>query len=121
METAWCGRCRLHLPTSDFYLRPDRPGGLQKYCKSCLMHVQKIRWNRRKREMVRMMGDCCFDCGGTFHPACYDLHHLDPSQKKYSWSKLRLLKWETIERELPKCRLLCGNCHRLRHVDPSLW
>ncbi len=68
-----------------------------------------------------MMGGVCHDCGMTFHPACFDLHHEDPATKSYTWGKLRLLKWKTIKAELEKCTLLCSNCHRLRHVQPSLW
>ena len=116
-----CSWCLRRLPRSDFYARPDRPSKLQAYCKPCLLPAQKRRWNRRKVQVVRELGGRCADCGGTFHPACYDFHHRDPREKAFNWTKLRLLRWSAVRRELDKCDLLCANCHRLRHIDPRLW
>lgn len=75
-------------------------------------HVNK-RKQQRKAEAIQMMGGKCADCDGIFHPAAFDFHHLDPSDKetviRFSWS------WDRLKEELQKCILLCANCHRIRH------
>ena len=74
------------------------------------------RWRRIKIEEIERLGGRCQDCGGTFHPDVYDFHHLDPTEKEYSWSKLRLFSPDRRRFELAKCVVLCANCHRMRHV-----
>lgn len=50
------------------------------------------------------------------HPACLDLHHLDPSQKDISVAKMaRYFSIEKIKEEAAKCIVLCSNCHRKEH------
>jgi hypothetical protein len=59
------------------------------------------------------------------HPACLDLHHLDPETKNPKLTKIKAtgryytggsrwvdLSFAEIESELEKCEVLCSNCHR---------
>ena len=54
-------------------------------------------------------------CGYKRNYASLDFHHLDPQDKEFDWSKLRLKKWDLILKELSKCILLCRNCHGELH------
>lgn len=80
------------------------------------VYMNKYRLAKRKTA-IEMLGDRCGDCGKTFHPACYDFHHKDPSQKDDHVSILirNNRKLETILEEVAKCELLCACCHRIRH------
>ncbi len=77
--------------------------------------ARKKRLNRILRRYKRMKG--CAECGFR-NPAALDFHHRNPKEKvetiwrlagNYSMKKLRV--------ELPKCDVLCSNCHRILHAD----
>ena len=89
--------------------------------KANLYLAQMRRWNRVKTKAVAYKGGKCNKCGGVFHPSCYDFHHLNPGDKEFTWTKLRLRSWDKITTELDKCELLCSICHRLTHLNPNLW
>lgn len=73
------------------------------------------RYRKAKQKAVAYMGGVCADCGGEFHQAVFDFHHLNPSEKEVGPASTLLLKWEKAKAELDKCVMLCANCHRLRH------
>ena len=80
--------------------------------------------NRSKKRRVEMRawfdkikeGLECETCGET-HPATFDFHHPDPTQKDFSVSEAisRFGKKEKILVEMEKCMVLCSNCHRKLH------
>ncbi len=59
-EEKVCSRCKLTKPTSDFYKRKDRPGGLGSHCKSCdynrtnteEMGTWRRNWNKTHRDSL---------------------------------------------------------------------
>jgi hypothetical protein len=56
---------------------------------------------------------------GEKHPACLDLHHIDPTQKEINPSEMAKMGWslKRIQAELDKCEVLCSNCHKKLHWD----
>lgn len=74
-----------------------------------LKHKQK-----EKDYFVSLFGNKCFLCHGTFHPAAFDFHHIDPTKKDMhiTGSKSYKVRLE----ELKKCVMLCSNCHRTIHA-----
>ena len=57
----------------------------------------------------------CVDCGVSYPHYVMDFDHRDPSQKVANISVLvRLGSREKLLAELPKCDLVCSNCHRAR-------
>ena len=69
----------------------------------------------RKKWAVEYLGGACQNCGHKFHHVCYDFHHIDPTEKETGIAKLLDSSLKTLKRELDKCRLLCGHCHRMLH------
>ncbi len=70
---------------------------------------------RVQAEMDSMKNGPCADCGGRFPPCAIDFHHRDPGSKIGCVSELAHdghLK--LMREEIPKCDLLCKNCHAIR-------
>lgn len=90
----------------------------KKLCPSCITGVRRI---RLKISMILLKGGKCRDCNLAFdgkNYAVFDFHHLDGSTKDFALSSTVNQKtWGMIEKELEKCVLVCGNCHRLRHAE----
>lgn len=76
-------------------------------------------WRRRmKQKLVEGLGGKCCMCG---YNRCLDalaLHHKDPTQKEFSFSRFRAnpKSWEKVIPEVKKCALLCHNCHSEVHA-----
>ncbi len=109
-------RNRMHLnlcvqcgKQSDYY-----------YCEKCnLKMTQRHKKNREntKHRAVNYLGGFCKSCGKKYVEICvYDFHH-DKGKKENTLAFLFAAKveWEIIQKELDKCVLLCGNCHRIFH------
>ncbi len=72
-------------------------------------------WRRRTKDrIVKSMGSKCYVCGYDKCNAAFDLHHLNPNMKEFSFGgvKANPISWARIVIELRKCVLLCANCHR---------
>jgi hypothetical protein len=77
------------------------------------------RWrNQTKSRIVKAMGEKCVCCGYKDCDAALSLHHLDPSKKEFSFSKIRAnpKSWQKIVAELRKCILVCCRCHQEIHA-----
>lgn len=70
---------------------------------------------RRKQELVYIMGGKCSLCGYDKCIAALDFHHTDPNNKKFQLSSGNCRSWEEDIDEIKKCALLCSNCHREVH------
>ena len=76
-------------------------------------------WLSRKIELLDTAKNVpCQSCGAVHPPCCMDLHHIDPSQKKYEISYLKKNgSIQLLEEELTKCACLCAICHRKLHAN----
>ena len=83
-------------------------------------HVKASR-DRRKKEIIETMGDKCQICGYDNCDAALELHHIDPSQKEFTFDKQLNTAWSKLENELKKCVLLCANCHREVHFSGKIF
>lgn len=81
-------------------------------CNHCLKTISAA---LVKMKAVEYLGGKCKDCGGSFHPVCFDFDHRDPIQKEFKISGNYRFRWKELKKELDKCDLRCSNCHRLRH------
>lgn len=98
MTTKKCPKCQENKLESEFYQKNKKRK--QSYCKSCHNDYCQNRWKKRKIEVIDLMGGRCQDCGVSFPPCCYDFHHLDPTQKDFEWTKMRLKSLAKIKAEL---------------------
>lgn len=64
------------------------------------------------------MGGSCVCCGYNRCPEALEFHHLDPTQKDFSFGAIRAnpRSWSKIVEELRKCVLVCCLCHREVHA-----
>lgn len=80
------------------------------------------RWRKRTKErIIQAMGEKCCLCGYNKCQSALALHHLDPSEKDFSFGAIRAnaKNWETIIKELRKCVLVCHVCHSEIHEGIS--
>lgn len=79
--------------------------------------TKEVRYAEResRREFIReyKMERGCEWCGYNKHPSALHMDHIDPSLKKYTLSQCISRSWKALEEELPKCRVLCANCHAI--------
>jgi hypothetical protein len=66
----------------------------------------------KKVRAVEYLGGKCSICGYNKCMAALDFHHKNGDDKYMSIGKLLIRSWDTIQKELDKCVLLCANCHR---------
>jgi len=76
-------------------------------------------WYLKKKEILDTAKDVpCQSCGQIHPSCCMDLHHVDPSDKKYEISYLKKNgSIQLLEEELSKCVCLCALCHRKIHAN----
>lgn len=67
---------------------------------------------KRKADLVYIMGGKCVICGYDKCQQALEFHHIDKSTKKYNISSGNCHSWEEDIEELKKCALLCSNCHK---------
>jgi hypothetical protein len=87
---------------------------------SYLRRKDRILLNNKKKRMERTnfldeykSKKGCKICGENRAP-CLVFHHPDDNKhEKYGISQMRLLKEETILKEIEKCDVLCSNCHAI--------
>lgn len=70
-----------------------------------------------KNRIVEAFGGKCGICGYNKCNASLALHHINPSDKEFSFSKVRAnpKSWDKIVIELRKCVMICHNCHSEVH------
>ena len=110
-----CIKCDIPKDESEFYIKDKKTGRKNKWCKECTLTFQKARWRDRKTKIVELMGGKCEKCGYDKNYAALDLHHTDPSTKKYLLREMIKKSWKIITQEIQKCELLCKNCHAEHH------
>lgn len=119
-ETRYCPRCKKDCYTNNFYKRRGKENS-SVYCKTCTSNQTLERTRAMKQVMVKYKGGCCVKCGYTKSINALEFHHIDPSKKDFTLSKLKQNKFDDkIKNELDKCILVCANCHREIHEELSI-
>lgn len=127
MEERKCSKCKQDKLLSEFSDKgKDRK---QTFCKTCqsLYHkeyYQKrkqyyLEKNKRLKEEIRkkylefLKTQKCADCPES-DPIVLEADHLRDKSFTISKRLHSTYSWETIEKELEKCEIVCANCHRKR-------
>lgn len=127
----------MYLPLANFSVKRKRKDGspvLQSRCRSCANEAARILYKtadktniiaRNKKNAIRQL-ECiheyvanylknhpCIKCG-TNNILVLEFHHLNQSEKRLEVSIMIQQRWsiKTIAKEIDKCVVLCGNCHR---------
>lgn len=109
-----CPKCqqKLELNADNFYMRRN---GFHHWCKQCNNTITYTKQKEQKLRSVEYKGSKCCLCGYSKYVGALDFHHIDPSKKDFDLSSLRSYTWETVQKELDKCILVCRNCHAEIH------
>lgn len=111
--TKVCGRCKQELSLDSFNTK--RAGkGIAGYCKICA--AQNALEHREKGKeflMNYLSNNPCVDCGES-NIVCLEFDHI--TNKKFKLSCYSRCK-STLVREIKKCQVRCGSCHRrMTHI-----
>jgi len=121
MSEKQCPKCKETKPNTKeyWYMRPDRNGRTQSYCKACNHQNVLQRKRNFKQKLVDYKGGKCVKCGYSKSNAALQFHHLDPAEKDFNFGQFRHTSFEKnkdkILAELDKCILVCANCHSEIH------
>lgn len=78
---------------------------------------EQTSWLKRKQIVAKAKSKPCAACNQSYDACVMDLHHLDPSVKDSSVSKLmKSSSYSKLQEEIDKCVCLCANCHRMLHA-----
>ena len=74
--------------------------------------------HRKKNRIVYIMGGKCCLCGYKKCTAALEMHHIDMSEKEFTFSHYNhYMSIENMKDEMKKCALVCSNCHKEIHYD----
>lgn len=78
-------------------------------------HKDRRKQQRQARldRMIEYLGGACVRCKTA---GDLEFHHVDPGTKSFNPRSRASIKWELLVKELDKCRLLCGDCHKSHHA-----
>lgn len=134
MKTKVCCACHDDKELDQFDFRYKNKGIRQRICKECKKKARKRSYEKHKSHVINKniankaknvawfneykKTLKCARCPED-HPACLEFHHLDPSVKEKSVSKMASSTYSRakIMKEINKCIVLCSNCHRKLHFD----
>ena len=120
-----CKSCKTEKPLMDFYSNGRLSSGMRKYkpnCKVCEIEKNSINKQKKIETIINEHGReyKCELCGYDTNYAALEFHHIDTTTKDFSKGDISqtasldnirtMLKYE-----LPKCAILCANCHREFH------
>ena len=82
------------------------------------MNSTQVWRSTTKQRMIDSLGGKCSCCGYSKCNSALEFHHLNPSEKEFSFSAALASPkaWNLLVIELKKCILLCANCHREVHA-----
>lgn len=90
----------------------------QRRCNKCNNDAVTAWRKRAKVKAVEYKGGKCERCGYNKCINALEFHHVDPSQKDFSFSGgYNIRAWSRIQPELDKCIMVCANCHRELHAE----
>ena len=137
-----CATCKEDKPRKEFYINRAKPDGRQYLCKICQKKYHNDTWYESHREhriqqvkerKARVVKENykkifmeyfihgCVDCGENDH-RLLEFDHVKGVKKRGKFRPTEGVghlvrtgyKWETIEKEIQKCKIRCRNCHHLK-------
>lgn len=134
-SSKFCRLCKTLKSLSEFSANNSRPDGVQAECKDCQRFTRK-QWytQNKKKQLVSVRRDSakrrnkakdfikgylekhpCIDCGES-DCVVLDFDHVRGKKYMAIGDMLAEVKSiDKIQKEIEKCDVRCGNCHRRRH------
>ena len=87
--------------------------------------MHRIEVKAKRKEKLRSWfnaykrSECSCEVCGETHPACLDFHHVGEKRMGVSQMVYMGFARDNILDEIESCRVLCANCHRKLHYQPS--
>ena len=82
-----------------------------------LIRAVHARRKKVRQQAIEYKGGKCEVCGYDRCIEALEFHHNDLPRKEFGISaKGYTRSWETVKKELDKCKLICANCHRELHA-----
>lgn len=126
-----CGHCRLKKPLDEFSMRFVATGERQPWCRQCMAEykrdwyvrnrshqLSRVRANKDRttqenqaRVWAYLGQNPCVDCGES-DPVVLQFDHRHHKRMDVSDMPSGGFSWGTIQTEIEKCDVRCGNCHR---------
>ena len=97
------------------YIFEKKKGHTLRLCNSCSVNIRRFSF---KKKALIYKGGQCEKCGYNKCDGALEFHHIDLDEKEFGISSNHCRSWNSIEKELDKCVLLCSNCHREMHYSP---
>lgn len=134
--TRKCTKCHLHKDETEYRLINKAKGRLSSWCKLCFSAYEREKWKtsperresnksankKRKTRNSQFVWDflktkACMDCSEP-ETILLEFDHRDRSTKKFCISEAvrSSVSIETLKKEMNKCDVVCGNCHKRRTV-----
>lgn len=85
------------------------------------VQLQKVRYQDNRKKLYEYLADNPCEVCGEDDPIVLEFDHLDQETKDFTVANMTTHSWETIDREIKKCRVLCANCHRRHTADQLGW
>lgn len=135
-----CSKCKLEKAEEFFHKNKSTKDGLNRECKQCRSEKTKVdykkdpeKYKKRAKESNKktsnktrkyilnfLKQNPCNQCGIS-KPELLEFDHLRDKHFNIS-NAIRYLSTEKIIKEIEKCQVLCGNCHRIKtHKENNTW
>jgi len=89
----------------------------QKSSDKCKAWAQKSYQARKEKWINFMKQHKCADCGHDDYRVL-QWHHIDPKTKSFTiGAYARQKPWDTLMKEVKKCKCLCAYCHIILHYE----
>ena len=77
---------------------------------------EKIRGKVEKADAIKLEAGC-ETCGYNENPKALQFDHLRDKFRDVSVLVSKNYSWDTIQKEIDKCRVLCANCHAIHSYN----
>lgn len=131
-----CTGCNQEKDISEFSWKNKAKGKKLARCKVCYSEYRANYYiKNREREIQRtfnrkemiynkfleyMEGKSCCDCGET-DLIVLQFDHIDDKTKSVSRLIMDCHSWDSILKEIGKCKIRCANCHTRRTAKQFNW
>lgn len=123
-----CNKCKQEKNNEEFPVRNGK--GLIPYCHECKKLYDREYWAKTKNKRSEnkkvnsksirlrntifiynfLLSHPCEICGEN-NPLKLTFDHLDPKLKENNIAEMKLHSLDKVQKEIEKCRVLCGSCH----------